>query len=72
MSARELHGMAEPDVIEQQAAMIASLRRTLQEIKDALETFGEPDSTRTHPLEYACCPDGVDNIGDRIEKALNL
>ena len=71
MSAKQLLIMEDGDVIEQQAATIASLRRTLQDIKDTLETFGEPDSTGMHPLRYVCCPDGVYNINDRIEKALN-
>jgi aconitase A len=52
------------------AAMAEALRvagEALLAIKEALRCFGEQDSTGTYPLEYVCCPDGLKNIGERID-----
>ena len=49
---------------------LSTAAESLLAIKECLRLFGEKDSTGTLPLEYVCCPDGVDNIGERINRTM--
>lgn len=44
----------------------------LTDIRRSLEKFGEPDGSGVLPLDYVACPDGVKNIRQRIELALQV